>query len=314
MFDYDLLNFRGFQVSQDLAATAKTLVLMESNHLFAGMDLFQGKTEEIASSWLSMVESRVAIQPEGVLQARAALIDCALKTEAYSLPVFQAATALLLADVLQNGEGEELEALYAPTRRHLATMPASVRAALMQGFRLAHDLRYLQISPLPSIEEMTTHSRDDVASVLLDAIRAMTLEEMQAVAQSDYGIDEARHLAALKMVVQSETGLFPVDDPTHPADVVKWNANNPRAVGFMPCLCLVCLNALHNGDPRGELAFLWSQLGPELAGKKADEVQPILNGIRHVFETDPDWSPYPSWNDLLIRGQGTALPWHRSEP
>ncbi|MEX0282767.1 MAG: hypothetical protein AB3N13_16420 [Arenibacterium sp.] len=286
---------------------------MESKNLFSGFDVFQGKTEEIASSWLSMVDSCVAIQPEGVLQARSALIECALQAEAFSLPVFQAATALLLTDVLQNGEGEAVEALYAPTRRHLDTMPAQVRAALMQGFRLAHDLRYMQIDPLPAVNEMTTFPRDVVTAELMRAIGAMTLEEMQAVAQSDYGIDEARHLAALKMVVNSDSGLFPSDDPTHPADVVKWNANNPRAVGFMPCLSLVCVNTLHHGDRKGELAFLWSQLGPYLVHKPADEVQPVLNGIRHVFETDPDWSPYPSWNDLLIRGQGTALPWHPSE-
>lgn len=309
MFDYDLLNFRGFQVSQDLAAAAKSIVLAESSHLFAGFDLFQCKTEEIAGQWLSMVDSRVALQPEGMLRARNELVDCARHAEALSPPLFQAATALLLTDVLQNGDGGALEPLYAACRRNLDVMAAPVRAALMQGFRLAHDLRYLQIDPLPATAEMTTRDIEDVRRDLLATVRAMTVDEMRAVAQSDYGIDEERHLNALRQIVASPDGRLPSGGAAHPGDVVKWTANNPRAVGFLPCISLLCLDALAEGDRSGELAFLWSQLGRDLAGDDSGRFRPLLNGFRHLCETDPDWSPYPSWNDLLIRGQGIALPW-----
>ena len=222
-------------------------------------------------------------------------------------------TALILADVLQTGNGRGVETLYGPALGLARKMDPPVRAALMQGFRMAHDLGYMRLDPLPRAADLLTRQRDDVLSDLLNRIRQLSQADMRAIAQCDYGVDEERHLRALSQVIGPNEGRFPEGDAVHPGGVVKWNAHNPKAVGFTPCLSLLCVNAVYRNDIRAEVAFLWSQLGAHLTADETGEFRPILNAIRYLFETDPDWSPYPTWNDLLIRGQGIALPWRASE-
>ena len=104
---------------------------------------------------------------------------------------FIASTAILLADRLQNGGGEDdLFWNYEAFRDHYGLADAPVRAAIMNGFRVAHQSGRCMLPAEPDNYMCQTRRRQDV----LHLLRAEGFEVLEKAIESDVGADIAGDL------------------------------------------------------------------------------------------------------------------------
>ncbi|MEM8802412.1 MAG: hypothetical protein AAGF55_07735 [Pseudomonadota bacterium] len=80
---------------------------------------------------------------------------------------FVGATLVLLSDKLQGGDGEDdLANNWLAFRQHYLLCDPPVRAALMNGFRLAENLGLVALKSPPEDQECMTYSRGDVVTTV----------------------------------------------------------------------------------------------------------------------------------------------------
>lgn len=101
---------------------------------------------------------------------------------------FVGATLVLLADKLQGGDGEDdLANNWAAFRKHYALCDPPVRAALMNGFRLAHQLDLIALKHLPEDEDCATFLRGDVIAT----VQSVGLQDLGLAIRNDISAEAA---------------------------------------------------------------------------------------------------------------------------
>lgn len=129
---------------------------------------------------VSIARSGGIISDTGTRAYSTILLAAALPDEDYS--TFVAATAILLADRLQDGAGEEdLYWNFDAFRDHYTLAGPPVRAALLNGFRLAHEQDRLALPHSPDPDACLTRKRADVLMML----RAGEVNELADMIEND---------------------------------------------------------------------------------------------------------------------------------
>lgn len=208
-------------------------------------------------------------------------------------PGFEAATALLLGDLISGGLGpDDLAAHWDTFAMHYRAADAPVRAALMQGFALCHALGHCDLAALPQADDLRTFDPGMVRRALLDLARRMSLRDIGQVAAAGGPLDRDHHLAALNRVLGPRAGLFPPAGTGFPAEVVEMAATDPDAPGHASCLALICLNALIDRDA-DELALgHWARGAAHIRNMPPQSGAPIWAAFRLIYETQPEWDPF----------------------
>ena len=176
--------------------------------------------------------------------------------------------------------------------RHLTTIraaPAPVRAALMHGFDHLgrHGLAPEDCQPTPG--DLATTALETLEPHLIACARRMTVSELDHTARADYGCDVAMHRAALVTLLSDPMVAYPHGEVWFPAEVVDLVSNLPGAPGHVPCLAIVLLHALRDGDQRSNASFRLEGQFAQIAA--LPEAALFFAAFRHLYETDPDWNP-----------------------
>lgn len=157
------------------------------------------------------------------------LLAAALPDEDFN--AFVGATALLLADRLQLGFGEDdLFWNYEAFRDHYRLADAPMRAALMNAFRLAHERGFCTLQTAPEDEVCLTRPRSDVLQMLeaaqlgalYDAIRSDASADLAGALWAKVGRQSLSYAerAGFRFLYERPVTLTP-DDPYN-APLIHW--------------------------------------------------------------------------------------------
>lgn len=220
---------------------------------------------------------------------------------------FDLAVVVLLADILQRRQVSGLltEAWDEASIR-LRVWHATLRAAVANGFRRALELAPITLERPPSDADCQTRQPTEIAGHLLQIVRSMRRDELQAVAQAEHGRDAPQHLAALREVIASNDAIMGPDHNWFPSEVVELTALVASAPGFAGCTAILLLNAMRNGDGLGWINFRWEPLGAVYCALQPSRRDPILAAIRYIYETDPEFCDLSPRKARL--GQGATIP------
>ncbi len=205
---------------------------------------------------------------------------------------FDLAVVVLLADVLQRRQVSGLlTEAWAESVVRLRNWPATLRAAVANGLRRAVELGAITLERPPTDADCQTRQPAEIAEYLLQIARSMRREELEAVAQADYGKDVGEHLAGLQRVIREQDGVYEhKGDREFPGRVVNSTSIAPNEMGFPGCTAIVFINALRLG-PRFEshVESDWENFDAAYSALPPSQRDPILAAFRHLYELDWLW-------------------------
>ncbi len=175
---------------------------------------------------------------------------------------FEAATALLLADRIAKGSGQDdLFWHWDAFALHYRAADAPIRAALMQGFALSMEMGALDCDLGPTLDDLTTY---DAAQII-------------------------GHLRQTDPRVQT-SGASPLflDLPGPEKGRSPRMARHPQDAGG---LAQTCLEALTRPTARDVLEQIWADNAAGIASRPAQEIAPVWAAFRWMYETRPNWDP-----------------------
>ena len=203
---------------------------------------------------------------------------------------FDLATVILLADLMQTRRGSPLLVdAWPEAARQMKAWPATLRAAVANGLVRARELGLVELEPVPTAAVRLTRQPEEIAEALLQIARAMRSDELLAVTQGDYGREVERHLAALRQAISLRDGVFLPEEYWYPSEVVELAAHVPGQPGHPGCTAILLLNVLQPGDRMGWMASRWELQAADYLAMKPSQRDPILAGLRFLYETDPEF-------------------------
>lgn len=221
---------------------------------------------------------------------------------------FELAFVVLLADALQNPHVPDfLIEVWAAAADQLADWPATLRAAAANGLRQAKTLGHINLYTLPLDQDYQTHPAEPIADHLLRIARSMRRDELYEVARADHCADLEKHFAALMEVIGKRDGIFLETDARFPSEVVELTSHTPGAPGHEGCTVILLLNALQTSDRAGWFDFRWQNQGAAYCALKPSVRDPILTGIRHLYETDPEFLIFHTIDPSRL-SEGATIP------
>ncbi|MFP5481225.1 MAG: hypothetical protein ACLGIE_16280 [Alphaproteobacteria bacterium] len=231
-------------------------------------------------------------------RARQVLADLGRVQAAVAPDAAAGAAARILAASITGSAVADADWSLARQGRGFREQPAPIRAALLNGVEHLRALGKLRETAPLSPDDLTTNSQDEVEAELIRLARTMTQGDIEHIARADFGADLARNRAALLALLQDERMSLPL--PT----VVEMVASAPGQPGHMPCLALVLLQALRDGDAEGRAALRLEMQYADIARLHPTARDGLLAGFRHLYESNRAWSP-----DLPLI---FTLPWTRT--
>ncbi|GFE49524.1 hypothetical protein So717_12770 [Roseobacter cerasinus] len=225
---------------------------------------------------------------------------------------FLAATALLLADRLQGGAGaDDLYWNWDAFAGHYRKGPAPVRAAVLHGFRLAHATRRVNLEHPPEGRGLYTYDAADLQRFLTLVARSLSPVQRDHVCRSAPADTRAVHRTALDNCLDGSCRLS--DYGTwFPREVVEMVSLQPEHVGFAPATALLLLDCIATRDAEGRMAFRWAELAPHYVQMTSKARGAILAGVRHLYETSPDWAPYAGWAPDRLVEKAVVVPFAKA--
>ncbi|MFN5997709.1 MAG: hypothetical protein ACK47C_17415 [Paracoccaceae bacterium] len=201
------------------------------------------------------------------------------------------ATACLLWQALMGRVKDPfLEDIWDQRRADLIAAPAPIRAALMNGFDRLRDLGLTGDHCKPRHEDLVTVPRTSVESALMAIAREMTDEEIDHVSRADYGTDVAQHRAALVALLSGPQVAYPPGEYWFPAEAVELVAHVPKATGYIPCMAIVLLDAVRDGDRMENAAFRLGRQWTDLNALPQRARDAFFAAFRYLYESGPCWS------------------------
>lgn len=204
------------------------------------------------------------------------------------------AVAMIVANDLQRGlwSGDTKDfADMAVEKIRASSRP--FRTAIYRGLDTLEDLSSSEpVEYFLPDENRLTRETEQVLPWLCEVARSMDEPTRKSVAAADYGCDIERHLEALNSVLSSETCLFPKDDFWYPSEVVELVSHVRATPGFVPCTALLLANALQGRDNVGWFEFRWSNLAADYNELPKNVRDPILAGLRSLYESGEDFLTY----------------------
>ena len=221
---------------------------------------------------------------------------------------FELATTVLLADVLHTSRAaDSLAEVWPAATAQLAGWPATQRAAMANGLRRAHELGHIELEILPKDQEYQTRPAALIADQLVRIARSMRRDELYEVARADHGADLEKHFAALIDLIGKRDGIFLESEYWSPSEVVELTSHIPAQHGYEGCTAILLLNALKFGDRTGWFDVRWEGQGAAYCALRPSTRDPILAGIRHIYETDVNFL-HLATVDLSRLGEGATIP------
>ncbi len=223
------------------------------------------------------------------------------------------ALAVLLADAVHGQVGPEGEYFgWLVWRKRLDDMPRAWAATLARGFAMALDVHDIDAAPRPTKQMFLSEDKAAIIAPLVALARRLEGAMIDAVASADYGYRADEHATALLAVLADEACKFPAGERWFPAEVVELTGHDPtNGATFLPCICLLILDDLHNAGSFDQMSYRWMNNADLFLGALEAFRNPILRGIRHVMEQDfPDnWDPYFEWKPSKIETLARFVPW-----
>lgn len=272
-------SFRTWQAVSDLIHHIKPLLAV---HLHAVAQTMGVTPREVGVAVGHLRDDGFAFRRDATLGLMDGLETIAIGGDAG----FDLAVVVLLADVLQSRSAAPILAdVWPEAAVRLPQWPATLRAAMAKGLVRARELGLIQIEP-PAPALGVTRGADEIAGHLLQIVRSMRRDELLTVAQADRGDDAERHHAALLDCIARRDGIFPPDENWYPSEVVELVAHDPQHPGHAGCTAILLLNVLKHGDRQDWFGYRWQKQAAAYMALKPSQRDPILAGIRHIYETE----------------------------
>lgn len=221
---------------------------------------------------------------------------------------FELAVVALLTDSLQNPHAPDfLAQVWVAAVAKFPNWPATQRAAVANGLRRAQVLGQITLQTQPKDQDYLTHSADHIADHLLRIARSMRRDELYHVARADYGSDLEKHFAALMDVIGKRDGIFLETDAWFPSEVVELTSHTQGAAGYEGCTAILLLNALQTNDRAGWFDFRWQNQGAAYCALRPSVRDPILAGIRQLYEADPEFLAFHTIDTSRL-SEGATIP------
>ncbi len=235
--------------------------------------------------------ARLELPEDGALHE--ALLAAAGQPEA-DRAAFCAATAILLANRLQDGLGtEDLGSYWERFQPAYLTLPAHDRAAIIHGFLTGAEIGHVAIQPPESRFAQLTRRSEEVRAALLSA--AAVRQGYLLAAATDFAGSQltALILPQLRMLLAGArqkplTGDSLLFDPLLS---LAANAGHPAN---LPATAVLLSEAVKVRDEEGWFALtLWPEMIRSWLGLDTISARPIFAGLRYLYEADPLWLPMP---------------------
>ena len=222
------------------------------------------------------------------------------------------AIAFLLADVFngQSGFGS-MDQDWSDLNVFIRTLPAPRRVVFLRAYLRLHQ-QYIRILENPPLEnEFEISSPEKIMGPLREIVRKMSKVEMTAISLADFGQDEKEHLEALKQVLGGPLCKFPEGDRWYPAEVIELIGHTPGTGAFEKCTALLIIDDIIHNVKWDQMRFRWSTNAPNYLMLSDSVREPILRGIRCIYETQAHegWDPYFDWPDNKIEKSAVAIPY-----
>lgn len=256
-------------------------------------------------------DQKCLLTPNDVAQLHGDLLLVAATPE-QGYEGFVTATAMLLADRLQGGAGpDDLYWNFDAFQDHYREASSPVRAALMNGFRVAHGMRRVTLDAVPKGHDLHTYDGEDLLRLLGRIARSMTPETRDLVCQKAPEDTRAVHRAALDnclntSCILSEFGTW------FPGEVVGPVSQDVGHNAHAPCLALVLINAIATRDLGGKMAFCWEEQAAQIMRLPPEYRVAIVAGVRHLHEMGFDWQPYVGWTSLQLLEKAVVVPFAKA--
>lgn len=225
---------------------------------------------------------------------------------------FVTATAILLADRLQGGAGQDdLYWNFDAFQDHYREASSPLRAALMNGFRAAHGIRKVKLSAPPRGHDLHTYDGDDLLRLLRRIARSMTPEVRDAICAKAPEETREVHRAALENCLKTSCVLSEFGN-WFPCEVVSPVALDTGHPAYAACLALVLINAISTRDLGGRMAFCWEEQATHILSLPPELRVPIVAGVRHLHEMGFDWQPYSGLQPDILREKAVVVPFAKA--
>lgn len=305
--------FRTLQAIQDLVEVARlarpaTLERIASGIPFGRMA--DGAAEAALTSLIQDENARIAT-PTSVELHDSLLLAAALPDDDFD--AFVTATAILLADRLQNGLGQDdLYWNWDAFQDHYRLAGACERAAIMNGFRRLHDLGGVRLDEVPNRADLLTLGRIEVKEALRKLVLGLTTDILSAISRANYGYQSADLFAQFRALLSDQAGLLRAGQ-TDMKDALRIAAQTPNNAGFGGATMILLLNAVETGDADSDLAEMWSKFADLYEATPPEPRWAILSGLRYLYESTPRWgSGLLILRDQPIRALPLLMPTARS--
>ncbi len=201
--------------------------------------------------------------------------------------------AILLADVWNTSVGfGSPDQDWSDLSPFIMNIPPARRAVLLRAYFELYQMGICKADSFPNPNQYPTENADEIMSPLCCLARKMTEDELNFVSQADYGCDVRKHLTALYEVLDQPDCRFPKDECLYPNEVVELISHDPSSMGFVGCTALLIINDIHSSGHHDYMSFRWMNNSKDYCGLSDSQREPILRGIRHLYETDKDgWDP-----------------------
>lgn len=225
---------------------------------------------------------------------------------------FITATVILVADRLQDGTGQDdLFWNWSAFQERYREAAAPVRAALMNGFRCAHDMQLARLENPPKGRDLRTYDEDDLVRLLKLIARNMSANLRNAVC--DLAPEETKtvHQKALTNCLKhscilSEFGGW------FPKEVVELASLDTEHPAHPACTALMLIDAISTEDATGRMADLYETMAEDYYLMREEIRVPVVAALRHLHELDSAWEPYADWSPETRLNKAIVMPFAKS--
>ncbi|WP_146136730.1 hypothetical protein [Aliiruegeria haliotis] len=206
---------------------------------------------------------------------------------------FTCATAILLADRIQMGLGQDnLSRHWEAFRDTYAMLPRHDRAAIFQGYLVASDLGRVRIeadaSELPRLSEELEPLLKDLRSLAAEQEPELSV----AVAARLGGVDATLARPHLRALLAGTGQQALTGDSLLFAPLLSLAAGSDNVARAAAAVLLA--EALSTSDGEGWFAItLWPERIRDWLALPPRDGRAILAGLRYLYESDPAWVPVP---------------------